>query len=438
MPFASSGGTIFIQNVSNNGSGEYSDLSTTTIYKMKATIGTIIITFLIIYSQSTWGQSIISSDGKYGLTDAEGKIVVTPQYDSIYNPSDKSWGKGKGLKFFVLVDGEKYGYIIRTLSKDTNLQWIAVDIEFDNIKYIEGNDVSPDFAILKKGNKYGFLAIYAFYRQNYVQYTYSTIGIDHVFSSEIVYDSIWGKTLKKDGKYGKYLSWEAIIDPVYDTLEYIGESKEWRSHFGLSSHKGYYSVVKDSLYGILLEDSLVIPIKYKKGQIVKDGWDQFIISSEEGGTRWLSIKQGFDVTILSNGKPFKPSPTRLYKYLELESADAKDRILVVKHEQYWSESPYEKGSREDLLYSLGDHFIVINPISGETIKEYNKAGCRYILFQQKFIIQFKAVQGSKEKIERTIFELGTGRALDQTTSKYLWKKMDGINEHNQVAWYSTR
>lgn len=204
----------------------------------------IFILFLGIFGLDLYAQgnspTITQKNGKYGLIDENGNVLVENECDTIYSNS----GDYKNAQdifgiirpFFILKKSSKYAYaynsskdyIIHEPLPDNQWQWVVSDFSYDDLQQYRFEDKFYIFAVKYRiKNKWGIL--YSYYTRVrdsklYFGLSYLPSGFAKLQATEAVYDSI-GKRYEdgildvvKNGKYSLlYLS------PPNAHIEYGGD-----------------------------------------------------------------------------------------------------------------------------------------------------------------------------------------------------------------------
>ena len=87
-------------------------------------------------------QTIVKQNGKYGLADESGEIIIKPQYDSIYCLGVSSENsRNRWDNFYILKAGHRYGYAIRLqwqirkIRQPESYSWTDISDEIDSTKW---------------------------------------------------------------------------------------------------------------------------------------------------------------------------------------------------------------------------------------------------------------------------------------------------------------
>jgi hypothetical protein len=174
-------------------------------------------------------QSIIKQDGKYGLADDKGNILLKTEYDKIEQFDEST------PSCFIVKKNKKFGYVYKVELDSTvwlnekNRHWTFSKLEFDTIYgfIIGGARYSTSFGYTtmayKKNNRWGMICIQ----------THAGSG-DGIFPSMAFYVGGMGKAIVREAKYdtifqreaadnfyttrlnGKYGFWEPTTNEVYE------------------------------------------------------------------------------------------------------------------------------------------------------------------------------------------------------------------------------
>lgn len=357
----------------------------------------IVFLFLI---QLLNAQQVIKKNGKYGLIDAYGKIVLMPTYDSIISP--KSWQ----ADVFIIINDGKFGYAIED---SYNADFIISDVDYDEIK----NNFELQKIIVKKGDKYGFVSYAIKEVQHHITGAYAYFAISYIFVSDVIYDQV--SPLKKDGKFGKHVYLNIIIPPIYDTVPVLIYSPTYYFYErGDSIHRNntFFLVKKDSLYGVLKGHSkLVVPIIYKKGELNYIWEGNFVITQNGKPIKIFNLLDSTHLTLYSKGKPVIATDSFLEKN-EIRRGQVlqynPDTIInFYKLEDIsYIENDFRKGTAEQMLQSLFPKYIIFfDNIIGSSFLEYNNPNSWYSIWRGIFIKEFTPHEKNQEKIRVKIYNL---------------------------------
>ena len=245
--------------------------------------------------QKVWYEDNLlkyQKNGKYGLIDFEGKIIIEPEYDNIYALEgieksiiiEKDGKKGlvntslgeiiipvQYLDISSLTDTYDNGYIVK--NENNKLGIISADKKkileekYDDIKHITGNDY---YVVVDNG----ITEVIDYTGQVILDKGFDSIeGID-LNNFIIIKNSNYG-VINKDG--------ETLIDANYSNIKY--------------AFSNYYIVQKDSKYGIIdVQNNVLIDNKYENITYIKEA-DLFEAEREDYKTD--IIDRNFNV-ILEN------------------------------------------------------------------------------------------------------------------------------------------
>ena len=245
--------------------------------------------------QKVWYEDNLlkyQKNGKYGLIDFEGKIIIEPEYDNIYALEgieksiiiEKDGKKGlvntslgeiiipvQYLDISSLTDTYDNGYIVK--NENNKLGIISADKKkileekYDDIKHITGNDY---YVVVDNG----ITEVIDYTGQVILDKGFDSIeGID-LNNFIIIKNSNYG-VINKDG--------ETLIDANYSNIKY--------------AFSNYYIVQKDSKYGIIdVQNNILVDNKYENITYIKEA-DLFEAEREDYKTD--IIDRNFNV-ILEN------------------------------------------------------------------------------------------------------------------------------------------
>ena len=230
-------------------------------------------------SITNYNYFVISSEGKFGVIDKQGNIVIEPEYQSIQIPNPE-----KDI-FVCLYDynSEKAGYSSKVLNKESK----EILTKYSNVQSIISNNTSSNNSYQTELLKYS---------EN------SKVGIITITGKKItdaIYDTIETLEYKddilkvsKDGKYGLIkLNGEEIVKPEYNSIYadgYYNKNYEKAGfivnirteegyRYGYINYKG--KQVLDTIYTNIKriteikDDESFYLITYKNGQagLIKNG-----------------------------------------------------------------------------------------------------------------------------------------------------------------------
>ena len=166
----------------------------------------------------------ILKDGKYGIVDDEGKVILKTEYADITN-----LGKDNKSGYIVKNTEGKYGIVDFSGN-------IILDMKYDEIAKVYGND----YYVVKKSGKQILV------KKDGTEIL--TTGFDEI--TEILKNIDNGIIYKKDNKYGVMkTTGEVTIEASY---EYLSEAKS-----------GVFIAKKDGKYGVIdLQKDIKVELKY--------------------------------------------------------------------------------------------------------------------------------------------------------------------------------
>lgn len=145
------------------------------------------LVLLLVFMQSSVFASpvVFNEDGKFGLRDEAGSVIVEPQYKKLIRLGDTGWIIQKGSRFGIMSDSGK----------------ILVDTKYNYAERVLGK-----FAKLKKGDKYGLFDEMGF---EILQVDYSSI--DLLFGGMFL--------TCRNYKYGVVdMNGQPILDNIFDDI----------------------------------------------------------------------------------------------------------------------------------------------------------------------------------------------------------------------------
>jgi len=220
--------------------------------------------FLILIALEDFKLIPYQKDGKWGLADINGKIVIPPEYDAagIYRHGEQS------LSIPVLTEFLRYGHLIpespvKPEFSPTHLGWISTDpIEI----YFMVLEFSESFVDINTLIKNTLIKVASRVSTDVSDFIGVIIG-----SKPIKNGPVW---VMKDGKFGLFdISGKEIVSPKYEEVLPFERGRSWvklNGKWGLIDDKG----------------KELTPIKYD-GAIISD--EGIIWAREEG--KWVIIDE---------------------------------------------------------------------------------------------------------------------------------------------------
>ncbi len=185
------------------------------------------------------GELLISKDGKYGVINTKGAELINPEYDYISGDGYYTWDKKYALSGYILglktQDGYRYGYTNCKLKELLKVEYN----EILRLGAIDGEDTDKDIIIIaKKDGQYGLIKnkkVIIDFRYQSIDYT----GVNNLF------------ILTRSSKSGVFNSVGDKILPVkYDEVQvkenyiYTKLNKE-EAYFNLLGNRIDKSTIKD-------------------------------------------------------------------------------------------------------------------------------------------------------------------------------------------------
>ena len=186
----------------------------------------------------------VNKNGKEGVIDSVGHIILPIAYDSIYIPNDNNHEK-----FIKIIKDNKYGLIDRRGS-------LVIPADYTNItKNRNGSYLLKSREKIGLVDKYGKFVLPAEYdsiRLHQQDSSEKPLGDFSRSSFTSIKDFNGLKIVAKSNKYGLVSAQDKLILPVrYDEIE--------------TFYNNVALVKKDGLYGVInIEGDVVIPPKYKE------------------------------------------------------------------------------------------------------------------------------------------------------------------------------
>ncbi|MCK6639554.1 MAG: hypothetical protein L6Q81_05665 [Bacteroidia bacterium] len=345
---------------------------------------TVLIFLSCIIPATVSAQTILKQDGKYGVSDENGVIVLKPVYDSIiadeYTPT-----------FFIIRNGGKYTYFYKhgfdstTWIQKEDRHWILGEFEFDSMELqvigASYYDLSFGYSVYKysKASKWGL-----FYLQTY------TVSGDGIFPSAGFYAYEYGKLELRDARYdailrsepddffttylnGRYGLWNVVTGEEYasefDTIPVFRGGNGANGWYGLRERyvrkNGKWGVVRMIKKTKSLE--YVVPCKCNK---VSKIWDDLYGCTGYGDTiTFFDNVSHTEYTPTLNGKPFVYTNDSINLHIDASLVDLQSPQSAVISVTYKNNSPPKSKIGYNELYYVN--------IRQKKITAYNEPGKYY-------------------------------------------------------------
>ena len=385
---------------------------------LKQVVQASLVLLVLVLAQSTFAQSIIKVDGKYGLVDEFGITLVEANCDFIEQPL-------AGAQVFILSKGGKQAYyLFPNLQQDA--EWHSSEFVYDAITVPHPKTTRRPlyhYLLLKSDQGSRYVAMYVEYQLTTGAVANREIsGIQGVFEPRSLYDKLYrsrnfdGYTgdlvLVKDGKYGMHVSGSRAVEPIYDQpLTYIYQTD-------------YIEVWKDGLMGICYDGELAIPTKFKKGELVYGG-DNFTVQVPGQPIQFFSITHSVAITVNTHGKPLLALDSTYYVFDKaFVYNDSTPIILGYSSLKISSQSQYTEGTRAYALSNRLTSILIIDAITGIAVREYGEKGCFYQLsrasrlnYDSRFVFKLEPDKASSDRVNVTIIDIVEDKILHQYTLK---------------------
>jgi hypothetical protein len=413
----------------------------------QATQASLVLLGLIL-AQSAFAQSIIKVDGKYGLVDEFGITLVESNCDFIEQPLP-------GAQVFILSKGGKQAYyLFPNLQQDP--EWHSSEFIYDEITVPHPRTTRPSsyhYLLLKSDQGSRYVAMFVEYQLTTGAVANREVGgIKGVFEPELLYDKLYrsrnfdGYTgdlvLVKDGKYGMHVYGYRALEPIFDLpLTYIYQTD-------------YIEVWKDGLMGVVHDGKLAIPTKFKKGELVYGG-DNFTVQVPGEPIQFFSITHSVAITVNTQGKPLLALDSTYYVFDKaFVYGDTAPVVLGYSNLKMASRYKYIEGTRAYALSNRLTSILIIDPITGIAVREYNEKGCFYHLgraanqnYDSRFVFKYEPDKASSDRVNVTIFDILEDKVLHQytlkkVTSEYIFTYLHAVDKKyyeivgNRKKWLS--
>jgi hypothetical protein len=289
--------------------------------------------YLILFSlfaglSNNYAQTILNQDGKYGLADKDGKVVLKPIYDMVS-------GNEYLTTFFIVKQGGKYAYAYKVeLDSLTNLNkedcyWNISGFEFDSlhISMIGTSSYKLELAYTeikyKKNGLWGMIYLQSIVDSDVGAFVAVNVaGLGKLRMREAKYDEILDEN--------KYCFWTTRLKNKYGLLNAV-KNVECTPQFDASPVLGkeehlYNVKLKDKCGLIKFNDSTkaveyIVPCRYEK---IKDITNDTYVPIGRNDTMTIySTIYKTPFTPLINGKPIvnnnDSQQVRLHMYLRRDN-----------------------------------------------------------------------------------------------------------------------
>lgn len=372
---------------------------------------------------TVYSQTILKQDGKFGVGDENGAVVLKPIYDSII-------GDEYAPTFFIVSNGGKFTYFYKqgfdstTLFKREGRPWVMGDFEFDSLKVriigASGYDrYVYTFIEFYKNNKWGILYLQTytssgggiFPSAGFQAYSFGTIR-----RREARYDAILD--FQTDDFFTTYLNGKYGLWNVVTGEEYISEFDTIPVFKGGNGAKGWHGlreryVRKNGKWGVVRMDeetktlNYVVPCRCREVSRV-DLRRMYYACTGSGDTITLfNTLNSTEYTPLVNGKPliFSKDSMRIsfIEYNIGEENPIGPKPLVLEVENKNNLPPNKSGGCNQLYW--------IDPVN-KKVTAYNDSDSyyNYYLGTTRLVGQVK-LRSSTAEIEYNFYDLETKQFL---------------------------
>ena len=240
----------------------------------------------------------IVKEGKYGLINAKGDVILNPKYDNINNEKD-------GL--FLVQNGNLYGFI----DKMGNL---VIDLQFES-----ANDFKDGLAEVKKNGKYGFIDKTGHF---VIEPQFDSVMPFEDGIATITIKHKWG-LIDSTGRYIYKPQFENVTSQGASFKGGVGVVNE-NGKWGLIDRTGKYliepqfdGIIEPSFFNGFASDFAVVEKDHKRGVIHKSG-------------KIIIYPQYTDIKIYQNYEhPNTPPVFEVTKYPHKGYTDASGNLFVM-------------------------------------------------------------------------------------------------------------
>ncbi|MCK6639556.1 MAG: hypothetical protein L6Q81_05675 [Bacteroidia bacterium] len=384
----------------------------------------LLIPFLVLGSRYTFAQTVIKQDGKFGLADENGSIILKPNYDTVI-------AKATMPTFFILKNEGKFAYTYKVQTDSTTWlnekeqYWTVSEFEFDSL-YIRAlaiqvhEDVSRTLYThlqYKKNGLWGMIIIQSHLLSGsgiFVSAGSYATGLGRSYRREARYDAILGFEMdgfyvsRREGKYGLMNpGTNEDYTPEFDTIPVF---KGWISYGSDVGRRERY-VRKNGKWGVIQMNAKTKTLQYSVpcscNEVKKVGVNTYACSGFGDTITLFDTLAHTSFIPLVNGSPIIVSKhsTRVlineYDLSEKDSSDTKPFVLLVNNSKY--PSP-EKAAGHNEIYLID--------LVTQKVTAYNDSGTYYNLYLgTTYLISQANLHPSSSNAQYKFYDLGTKEFL---------------------------
>lgn len=309
-------------------------------------------------------ELIVKKNGKYGVINDRGTKLIKEEYDGIVADGYYTEKDGYALSGYIInnktTNGYRYGYINHKLKKILNVEYNVIE------RVLEINDGQDVYIITSKNGKFGVV------KNNKILINYDYQDIEYDNSNNVF-------KLQRNSQYGIFsISGKQILPVQYKELEFKGvyiqaleNGNEDYKYFNLQGDDikdfKYTSVLKtneDSYYITINEEGLYGIINSNEKELVENKYnylehlfDEYFIAAKDNGKLGIintkdsiivdfkyEVLQKIQDTKIVEAKILKENQTELYGK-DMEKIYSVDNAYIYKKDNY-----IEVYSKKDTKY----------------------------------------------------------------------------------------
>lgn len=416
-------------------------------------------------------QTVIKQDGRFGIADEKGNVVVKPEFDTIWPL------KNYTNTFFVLEKNKKRGYCYRVeldsikWMPEAQRYWITSAIEFDQLitKVVGSPAYSGSFTYTsiayKKNGLWGIMFVQTRTGSGdgiFPSAGFYVEGFGHLRIREAKYDSIY--RIDRDAFYttrlnGKYGFWEPTTNEVYEP-EFDSIPIVKRKDYSTEDLPRHRFVKKNGKWGLIYLNEQTKKIEYKVPCLCNGlgnlNAELYYCMGQNDTLQFYSTKTKQTFKPLIEGKPittafyWRPWNNAKFSYQAyignpgwLVGTDSTFYYLDVKHDRYIT-FDIEKNSKE-LFPVVGNNLhektttsvYVIDMQENKITLSFTDTTCSYFSGYESLIV--KANYNSKtQKYTRDFYDDQTGILKFSITTPEQFLFMENVKKETrrgQTTWY---
>ena len=216
------------------------------------------------------GYFFKDNNGKYGIIDENGEIVVSPQFSSVFGESTSQIRRNLDIrdnKYFIVGINNRFGLY--------NIDFEDVlSVEYDSIEHIR-KDI---FIVQKSGLYYFFRASDRWMSDYTIDFSDAMLSKDYEPKFMGIYDFVF----KSNGKLGAVNKELQIVVPF--KFDFISRSECWyagcdgttayKVRIGTDKERGFDSWKCKNKYGIISPKGVeIVPVAFSRIDVIEDSYD---------------------------------------------------------------------------------------------------------------------------------------------------------------------